>query len=94
MRINLLRTRTKLDVKFKILDALFLELCNEYDMDSTSKYFVKIDARLNVFVDYLRDIGYDIKMYSLPGAGKDILSWGLEINDSCPQFIALKLRVM
>lgn len=93
MRINLKR-RYLDDPRRKIYAHLLHQICDEYDMDlaQTRSYFETSNDHLDILITYLKEIGYDVRMFVFHGINNVVLSWGLEFADDCELTLALKLR--
>lgn len=93
MRINLKR-RYLDDPRRRIYAYLLDQICNDYDLElsSTRNYFENSEKHLDILISYLREVGYDVRMFVFRGVDNVILSWGLEFADDCELTLALRLR--
>jgi hypothetical protein len=84
------------DARRAILRALLDKLANDYDLDPIRlQYWVKTDTGLKLFIRFLNEEGYEVKVYRWPpDDDEDPLSWGLEFEDDNNNFILLKLKHM
>jgi hypothetical protein len=93
MRINLKR-RYLDDPRRRIYAHLLNQICDDYDLElsSTRNYFENSAKHLDILISYLKDSGYDVRMFVFHGVDGVVLSWGLEFAEDCELTLALILR--
>ncbi len=95
MRINFARPDYTKDARRQMLRALYEELADQYDLESTRvSNWVKTKKGMDHFITWLKDQGYEVKHYSWPPDDKEPISYGLEFKDDNYMLIALKMRHM